>query len=63
MLNDNNAHHRLSALWVVGQLGMLDIVRQVAGCARLDAHPRVRKVARDMVVQLNEAASIQSAKA
>ena len=62
MLNDNNAHHRLSALWVVGQLGMLDIVRQVASTARLDGNPRVRKLAREMLVQLNDAASIQSAR-
>jgi len=49
MLDDTDPHHRISALWVVGQLEMLDIVRKVASMASRDPNSRVQARARDMM--------------
>jgi HEAT repeat protein len=53
MLADANPLHRVSALWVVGQLDLLEIMRQVSAIARRDPNLRVRKRAADMLETLS----------
>ncbi|HVS70036.1 MAG TPA: HEAT repeat domain-containing protein [Phycisphaerae bacterium] len=43
MLVDQNPIHRMSALWVVQELQLLEMVRQVSAMARRDPNVRVRK--------------------
>ncbi|HVX87034.1 MAG TPA: HEAT repeat domain-containing protein [Phycisphaerae bacterium] len=43
MLMDQNPIHRMSALWVVQELQLLEMVRQVSAMARRDPNVRVRK--------------------
>ena len=49
MLADPNPMHRISALWVVSQLQILGIVRQVSSIARKDPNLRVRRRATEML--------------
>jgi HEAT repeat protein len=49
MLADPNPMHRISALWVVSQLQVLGIVRQVSSIARKDPNLRVRRRAVEML--------------
>ncbi len=49
MLADPNPMHRISALWVVDRLGLLEMVRQVSGMARRDPNIRVRSRAAAML--------------
>ena len=49
MLTDPNPLHRMSALWVVSQLQVLEIVRQVSATSRRDTNMRVRRRAADML--------------
>ncbi len=58
MLTDANPLHRMSALWVVEQLQMLEIMRQVSILARRDPNLRVRKRALEMLETLS--GSLQS---
>jgi HEAT repeat protein len=53
MLSDPNPLHRMSALWVVSQLNLLDILRQVSNIARRDPNVRVRKRAAEMIETLS----------
>jgi hypothetical protein len=52
MLADPNPLHRISALWVVSQLQMLEIVRQVSAISRKDPNVRVRHRAAEMLESL-----------
>ena len=52
MLADPNPIHRISALWVVSQIQMLEVVRQVSAIARKDPNLRVRRRAADMLETL-----------
>jgi hypothetical protein len=49
MLADPNPIHRISALFVVDQLQLLEMVRQVSGIARRDPNVRVRRRAETML--------------
>jgi HEAT repeat protein len=53
MLTDSNPLHRISALWVVEQLNLLEVMRQVSSMARRDANMRVRRRAAEMLETLN----------
>ena len=53
MLLDANPLHRISAMWVVEQLGVLDIVRQVTTLARRDPNAHARGRAAEMVERIN----------
>jgi HEAT repeat protein len=52
MLADNNPLHRISALWVVEQLALPELFRQVSVLARRDSNTRVRKRAADILESL-----------
>ena len=52
MLTDQNPLHRISALWVVQQLHLPGLFRQVSSLARRDPNVRVRKRAAEMVETL-----------
>jgi HEAT repeat protein len=52
MLADPNPMHRISALWVVEQLHILGIVRQVSSIARKDPNTRVRRRATEMLATM-----------
>ncbi|MGN6367946.1 MAG: HEAT repeat domain-containing protein [Phycisphaerae bacterium] len=52
MLADPNPMHRISALWVVSQIHMFEVVRQVSAIARKDPNLRVRRRAADMLQTL-----------
>lgn len=43
MLVDSDARHRISALWLVEEMGMIDSARRVAAMASGDADPQVRR--------------------
>lgn len=60
MLADAAPQHRISALWVVGQLDLLEIVRQVGTLARRDPNQHVRKRAEEVLQQLQDAAAAAS---
>jgi hypothetical protein len=53
MLADANPLHRMSALWVVEQLNVLEVMRQVSLIARRDPNLRVRKRALEMLETLS----------
>ncbi len=53
MLADPNPMHRISALWVVSELKMLAMIRQVSSIARRDPNPRVRRRAAEMMETVN----------
>ncbi len=53
MLTDTNPLHRMSALWVVEQLNLLEIMRQVSSMARRDPNLHVRKRAAEMLETLS----------
>jgi len=53
MLGDSNPLHRVSALWVVDELRVLEILRQVHFIARRDPNLRVRRRAADLLESLN----------
>ncbi len=57
MLADPNPMHRMSALWVVGQMHMLDIIRVVSSIARRDPNVRIRNRAAQMLESLTVTAS------
>lgn len=52
MLTDPSPLHRMSALWVVGQLNLIEIMRQVSNIARRDPNLRVRGRAAEMMETL-----------
>ncbi len=52
MLQDDSAQHRISALWVVEQMGLLDVAQTVASLARHDDEPEVKTRAVRIVRQL-----------
>jgi hypothetical protein len=52
MLADANPLHRISALWVVEQLGLPELFRHVSTVARRDPNTRVRKRAADLLESL-----------
>jgi HEAT repeat protein len=52
MLADTNPLHRISALWVIEQLALPELFRQVSVLARRDPNARVRKRASDMLESL-----------
>ena len=53
MLADANPLHRMSALWVVEQLHLPEIMRQVTNMACHDSHDRVRRRAAEMLATSN----------
>jgi HEAT repeat protein len=53
MLTDASPLHRMSALWVVGQLNLLEIMRQVSNMARRDPNTRIRRRAAEMLETLS----------
>ncbi len=53
MLADPNPIHRISALFVVEQLQLLEMIRQVSSIARRDPNVRVRRRAETMLDTLN----------
>ena len=57
MLADPSPAHRISALWVVGQLNLMALVRQVGSMARRDPNTRVRQRAHEMLHAVKEAAA------
>ncbi len=52
MLVDANPVHRMSALWVVSQMHMLDVIRRVSSIARRNPNMRVRRHAAEMLESL-----------
>jgi HEAT repeat protein len=52
MLIDKNPLHRISALWVVEKLSVLDMLRQVASLARKDTNPHVRSRAIELLERM-----------
>lgn len=51
MLLDPNPMHRVSALWVVEQLALMDLARQVATMARRDSNQHVRTRAAELLAR------------
>jgi HEAT repeat protein len=60
MLADPNPLHRMSALWVVAQLNMLETMRQVSHIARRDPNHRVRKQAAEMLETLSGSIAVHA---
>ena len=60
MLGDSNPLHRISALWVVNELNLLEIVRQTNSMARRDPNARVRKRASEMLDSINAPLNISA---
>ena len=58
MLLDPNPMHRISALWVVDQLAVLDIIRQVTTLARRDGNAHVRGRAAELLDRVTAAAQV-----
>ena len=54
MLQDPSPHHRISALWVVSQLNLLEIARLVGSLSRRDPNQHVRKRAAELMSQLQD---------
>lgn len=54
MLHDPSPHHRVSALWVVSQLNLLEIARLVGSLSRCDPNQHVRKRAAELMSQLQD---------
>ncbi len=52
MLTDSSPLHRMSALWVVGQLNLIEVLRQVSNISRRDPNLRVRSRAAEMIETL-----------
>jgi hypothetical protein len=52
MLPDSSPLHRMSALWVVGQLNLIEVLRQVSNISRRDPNLRVRSRAAEMIETL-----------
>ena len=52
MLAGGNPLHRMSALWVVEQLQLMEVMRQVSSLSRRDPNLRVRKRAAEMMEML-----------
>ncbi len=57
MLQDPNPMHRMSAMWVVNQIGILEIFRQVSTIARRDPNQHVRARAFDTLQKLTDVAN------
>ncbi|HVT80233.1 MAG TPA: HEAT repeat domain-containing protein [Phycisphaerae bacterium] len=55
MLTDSSPLHRMSALWVVSQLNLVEVMRQVSNIARRDPNLRVRNRAVEMMESLGGA--------
>jgi HEAT repeat protein len=53
MLSDPNPLHRMSALWVVNQLHLLETLRQISTMSRRDPNAHVRKRAAEMLETLS----------
>jgi len=53
MLTDSSPLHRMSALWVVSQLNLTEIMRLVSNIARRDPNLRVRNRAKEMMETLS----------
>ena len=60
MLTDPNPLHRMSALWVVDRLRLVETMRHVAAMARRDPNQRVRRRAGEMLETLNGALTATS---
>ncbi|MEX0653093.1 MAG: HEAT repeat domain-containing protein [Phycisphaeraceae bacterium] len=54
MLNDDRPEHRASALWVVREMGLLAVARQVAEMSLRDPDDNIRQRADDVVRELVE---------
>ncbi len=52
MLQDTQPEHRLSALWLVETMGLLDVARQVAEMSLTDPEPRVKARADRVITRL-----------
>src|SRR5690606_13404648 len=52
MLIDERPEQRVSALWLVKSMGVMEVARQIAELALRDADPDVRGRARDVAAQL-----------
>ena len=50
MLEDDRSEHRISALWLIQELGVLEVARQVAEMSIADADPQVKEQA-DRVIK------------
>ena len=57
MLGDTNPLHRMSALWVVEELNLMEVMRRVSSMARRDPNLRVRKRAAEMLEMLASTAA------
>ena len=55
MLSDASAQHRVSALWVVKELNLQEIFRQVSSLAIRDQNQHVRKRAEELLAELEKA--------
>ncbi|MEM9414401.1 MAG: HEAT repeat domain-containing protein [Planctomycetota bacterium] len=54
MLNDSRAEHRVSALWLIDELGLLQLARQVAEMSITDDDDRVKQRAGHVIQHLIE---------
>ncbi|HEY1684642.1 MAG TPA: HEAT repeat domain-containing protein [Tepidisphaeraceae bacterium] len=61
MLHDEKAEHRISAIWALRQVGLWQMLKEVAQLAKSDADPRVRRYAVGVIRAL--AASYEQKKA
>lgn len=57
MLQDPNPMHRISAMWVVNELGIMEIFKQVSSIARRDSNPHVRSRAIEILQKLTDVAN------
>ena len=54
MLGDNRANHRISALWLVDELGILQLARLVAEMSLKDTDDQVKQRANQVIQHLIE---------
>lgn len=56
MLQDSNPMHRISAMWVVNQIGIMEIFKHVSSIARKDQNSHVRSRAMEILQRLTDVA-------
>jgi hypothetical protein len=56
MRQEPNPMHRISAMWVVNELGIMEIFKHVSNIARRDGNPHVRSRAIEVLQKLTDVA-------
>jgi hypothetical protein len=63
MLRDNRPEHRVSAMWLLNEIGWWRLIGEVGRLARADTNLRVRRYALGVLKELSTAMKASSASA